>query len=209
MNFNKFYKLWKKLYNELFVIYEHNQRFLNNLVKTSCIINNIERVNSVASDNNISIRQAIIQLNLQKQKSTLYEWILKIESLEEKNISNIIIQNTGPKTIKYKYDEHIRKLIADSYYVHFFNRTNIWLNFRKLFPEIALKTICKIINNDDRNPKKNKRAKIKHPLRYYNLPFGCIQMDLKIIGPKKVLLVNKLPYMMQKMNNQSFTIWKS
>ena len=59
------------------------------------------------------------------------------------------------------------------------------MNFKtKMFPNLSLKTVVKIINQDTRNTRKI-APKLKHKLRLYNLPFGNIQMDLKIIGNKE------------------------
>ncbi len=186
MIFNEFYKIWNKLFEELFYFNLNNPRCINNLNKTADTIRNIKRVYSHVNNYNVSIRQAILDLNLYHDKSTIYSWMNKIANIKSKEeIPNLVVKNTGPKIIKYKYDQETRKLIADAKYIQHHSRANIWMHMKQIYPDISLKTVCKIINNDDRNPKKKKRAPVKHPLRYYDLPFGCIQMDLKIIGPKE------------------------
>ena len=187
MQFEVFTKHWTRIYKQKVLEYENDQRSMNNLIKTSKTIQALINVWNLANDKLITLRQAIKELNLFNQKSKLYSFfrkIMKIMKVEE--IYDLICKHTGPKEINYVYDEHIRSVMCDAHYVFYHNKTNVWLRFKKsLFPKLSLKTTCKIINADPRNPKQKKRAKVKHPLRYYNLPFGLIQMDLKIIGSKE------------------------
>ncbi len=187
MQFNKFTNHWKKLYKEFFNSQKLDQRALNNLQKTNRTISLIQNIFQLVASENITIKDAIIKLNLWNEKSKLYSYIKKIEEIKTKEeVSTILVKNTGPKEIKYIYNNKIRKWIADKHYLEYINAVNVWFVTRKHFNiNISLKTINKIINNDPRCKKTKKKPEIKHKARFYNIPFGNIQMDLKIIGPKE------------------------
>lgn len=57
--------------------------------------------------------------------------------------------------------------------------------FRHFYSQLSLRIVCKIINEDIRNTNNINRSKMKHRTRFYNMPFGNLQMDLKIIGAKE------------------------
>ena len=186
MEYSLFFKYWEKTYNELIDINQDNQRELNNIWKTNKTIRLVKSVIILVKNNNMNLWQAIKQLNLTSQKTRIYKYIDLIKNIKDRSeIIDLVVKNTGPKEIKYVYDLHIRKLMCDAYYNYHFNKVNIWIKFKKIYKRLSSATVNKIIKQDARNKNNKPRINRKHPSRFYNLPFGNIQMDLKIIGPKE------------------------
>ncbi len=183
MTIEHFIKHWNKYYKSLYKT--DNQKELNNAQKLNRTILLIKNIYQLQKEKGLNLYQAILYLNIKNQKSKIYSYLNKICSFKSINdFKELNLKLTGPKQIVYVYDQTIRKEMCRYYYDQFINKVNIWMIFKSQFPNLSLKTVCKIINSDIRNNKEN-RIKIKHHSRYYNLPFGNIQMDLKIIGAKE------------------------
>ena len=183
MTIEQFIKHWSKFSKNLYKT--NSQKELNNLQKLNRTILLIKNINQLQKEKSLTIRQAILLLNINNQKSKLYKYMHQIQSFKTiTDLNRLLLHLTGPKEIKYVYSLATRKDMCDYHYNHFINKVNVWMTFKNKFPSLSLKTVCKIINEDSRS-NKQARSKIKHHSRYYNLPFGNIQMDLKIIGPKE------------------------
>ncbi len=183
MNIDIFIKHWNKYYKSLYKT--DNQRELNNVQKLNRTILLIKNIYQLQKEKSLSLYQAILFLNIKNQKSKIYDYWNKIKTFNStKDFANLNLKFTGPKEIKYIYDNETRIRMCKYYYEQYINKVNVWMMFKSQFPNLSLKTVCKIINEDSRS-NKQARLKIKHHSRYYNLPFGNIQMDLKIIGPKE------------------------
>lgn len=134
------------------------------------------------------------------------------------------MKSKKPKTIHYKYTLNEQKAICDLYYkdinqldeydFYVYNRKNLWYDIKHLlikdsilinkkFKSISIRTIAKMINNDERSTKPKKvYEKHLHPLRTYSLPIGCIQLDLKVISPKETKLKEYI-YVLDAMDEES------
>ena len=117
-----------------------------------------------------------------------------------------------PKKPRIKYNSSQRKEITDLYFSQnkiALNKTNVWLKLKKNnddYKNLSLRTVCNYIANDERNINYDKRAKIKHGLRKWNIDIGNIQLDVKVIGPKETKF-RKYIFIMDAKDEQSKIYW--
>lgn len=119
-------------------------------------------------------------------KTSFYRNLSKVTNWFQSRDWNIFrLKSTRPKTIHYKYDHKFRKRVIEMYYDQKITLQTIYYHLAQEYDELAIGTIINIIKQDPRYKNKKIKKIKKHPIRYYDLPFGLIQMDLKIIGPKE------------------------
>lgn len=172
------------------------------------------------------LRQRKNYKNTKNHKSTFYQFLKLLRRIwffaEGKNnwdpipsiFDPIVNKVTTPKNCNYKYTAEQVKDICDRFYKPKYkwkiNRLNIWLRARKEkeFKDISLSTVCLYIKRDSRNMKLNKKkAKVKHPLRTWDIDLGNIQLDIKVVGPNENHWKRNL-YIMDAKDEQSKVYWQ-
>ena len=187
-NLNRFFNAFNKYYRQQSKIINCSVEY-NNLVQLNKTIIDIKRIYDLSVLEGISYWKAIVKLGLNHFKSTFYSYLDKITLwFKTKKFNGLLLKSKRPKKIHYKYNEKFRKGVCNQYYDEYWPIQTIFYHLRKTkeYEFISMKTIIKMIWDDPRNDREKKIKKvIKHPLRHYNLAFGNLQMDLKIVGRKQ------------------------
>lgn len=191
-----------------------------------------KRIILIAKENNISYHKALSK-DFKKRKrqnykdknfhkSMFYEYIYEIKLIllkiskkynwnpNQQTFSKLIIKPTIPKNPNRKFNEIFVKKIADMFYIRkefVKNRINIFYEVNKENNLISYKSVCRIINNDDRNLNKLKiENTIKHPLRTWTTDIGKIQMDVKVYGYTETKFKQNI-YILDAKDEQSKIYW--